>query len=361
MMLLIAQNHLQLIVEVALILIASMIFIINLVPLSLSVVTFLSLFLSGAFMLLFAADLFMLFLSFGQNEFTHPFGPIALACVITALASMKVMEESGVNVKGLKKLVYGIIVGITLFGGMMHRSFLILWIVGLFIGYTIISKSFRQKSVFTLKRILLVIGVIIVAFGSLQLLSMVLNMPIFSPLLRIARIETYSGSSLQTVLSSTELIGHNTNASYWSNSTATGFAEGYISLPMQFILFFGLPFPMFFGTLVIQKDSIDYMLSGIFGYAFDFGYLGLIGLIAFVLIVTILGLKILTIYREKREKSNKKYLGREVLLIGCLSAFISQALVGCFIFNRSINGLALLAFLVLAALVLGHTVTVKRH
>ena len=56
MMLLIAQNHLQLIVEVALILIASMIFIINLVPLSLSVVTFLSLFLSGAFMLLFAAD-----------------------------------------------------------------------------------------------------------------------------------------------------------------------------------------------------------------------------------------------------------------------------------------------------------------
>ena len=332
-MLLIAQNHLQLIIEIAIILIASMIFIINLVPLSLSVVTFLSLFLSGAFMLLFAADILMLFLSFGQNEFTHPFGPLALACVITALSSMKVMEESGVNVKGLKKLVYFIIIGITVFGGMMHRSFLTLWILGL----------------------------VVVAFGLLQGLSMVLNMPIFSPMLRIARIETYSGSSIKTVLTSTQLIGHNVSASYWANSTATGFAEGYISLPMQFILFFGLPYPVFFGTLVNQKDTIDYMLSGIFGYAFDFGYLGLIGLIIFVLFVIIVGLKVLTIYRQLREKKSQKYLGREVLLIGCLSAFISQTLVGCFIFNRTINGLALLTFLFLAALVLGHSVVVTRH
>lgn len=360
-MLLIAQNHLQLIIEVAIILIASMIFIINLVPLSLSVVTFLSLFLSGAFMLLFAADILMLFLSFGQNEFTHPFGPIALACVITALSSMKVMEESGVNVKGLKKLVYLIIIGITVFGGMMHRSFLILWIVGLFIGYTIISKSFRQKSVFTLKRILLFLGLIVVLFGALELLSAVLNMPIFSPSLRISRIETYSGSSIRTVLENTYLIGHSTSASYWTNATATGFAEGYISLPMQFILFFGLPYPVFFGTLVNQKDTIDYMLSGIFGYAFDFGYLGLIGLIIFVLFVIVVGLKILTIYRQKREKKSQKYLGREVLLIGCLSGFIAQALIGCFVFNRSINGLALLTFLFLAASVLGHTVVIKRH
>ncbi|OWT32589.1 hypothetical protein BGI41_06880 [Methanobrevibacter sp. 87.7] len=360
-MLLIAQNHLQLIIEIGIILIASMIFIINLVPLSLSVVTFLSLFLSGAFMLLFAADILMLFLSFGQNEFTHPFGPLALACVITALSSMKVMEESGVNVKGLKKLVYLIIIGITVFGGMMHRSFLTLWILGLFIGYTMISKSFRQKSVFTLKRIFMFLGLIVIAFGLLQGLSMVLNMPIFSPMLRIARIETYSGSSIKTVLANTQLIGHNINASYWSNATATGFAEGYISLPMQFILFFGLPYPVFFGTLVNQKDTIDYMLSGIFGYAFDFGYLGLIGLIIFVLFVIVVGLKVLTIYRQLREKKSQKFLGREVLLIGCLSAFIAQTLIGCFIFNRTINGLALLTFLFLAALVLGHSVVVTRH
>ena len=86
-----------------------------------------------------------------------------------------------------------------------------------------------------------------------------------------------------------------------------------------------------------------------------------IALIVFVLIVIVLGLKILSIYREKREKNNKKYLGKEVLLMGCLSGFIAQSLVGLFIFNRTINGLALLTFLFLAASVLGHIVTVKRH
>ncbi len=360
-MLLIAANHLQLIVEVAIILIALMIFIINLVPLSLSVVTFLSLFLSGAFTLIFGVDLLMLFASFGQNEFTHPFGPIALASIITALASMKVMEESGVNVKGLKKLVYILLLGITVFGGLMHRSFLILWIIGLFIGYLMISKSFREKSILTPKRIIMFMGVVVVAFVLLQVFSMISGMSVFSPVLRMQRIETYSGSSLQTVLSSTQLIGHNTNASFWTNDTATGFAEGYITLPMQVILFFGLPFPLFFGTLVNQKDTIDYMLSGIFGYTFDFGYLGLIVLIAFVLGTIIIGLKLLSIYRQKREKHNKKYLGKEVLLIGCLTGFISQSLVGLFIFNRTINGLALLTFLFLAASILGHIVTVRRY
>ncbi|WP_295721633.1 hypothetical protein [uncultured Methanobrevibacter sp.] len=360
-MLLIAANHLQLIIEVAIILIATMIFIINLVPLSLSVVTFLSLFLSGAFTLIFAIDLVMLFASFGQNEFTHPFGPIALASVITALSSMKVMEESGVNVKGLKKIVYILLAGITVFGGMMHRSFLVLWIVGLFIGYLVIAKSFREKSILTPKRIMLFAGLVVAAFALLQIFSMISGMEIFSPVLRMQRIETYSGNSLHTVLSSSNLIGHNTSASFWTNDTATGFAEGYISLPMQLVLFFGLPFPLFFGTLVNQKDTIDYMLSGIFGYTFDFGYLGLIVLIAFVLIVIVLGLKILSIYRQKREKNNKKYLGKEVLLMGCLSGFIAQSLVGLFIFNRTINGLALLTFLFLAASVLGHIVTVKRH
>ena len=92
-MLLIAQNHFQLIVEVGLILLATMIFVLNLVPFSLSVVTFLSLFLSGGFAILFGVDLAFLILSFGQHEFTHPFGPIALLAIMTALASLKVMED----------------------------------------------------------------------------------------------------------------------------------------------------------------------------------------------------------------------------------------------------------------------------
>lgn len=358
MMFLIAQNHLQLIIEVGLILLVSLIFCLNLIPLSLSVVTFLSLFLSGGFVLLFGADIVFLVISSSQNEFTHPFGPIALLAVITALASLKVMENSGVDVAGLKKLVYLLIAGITVFGGLMHRSFLLLWFVGLFIGYIIISKSFRQKSVFTLKRIFMFVGLGLAAFASLEVVSRLTNMTIFSPLLRLERIGDNSLASIRMVLENTQLIGHSGSASYWGTE-GTAFAEGYITLPMQLILMFGLPFPLFFGVLVNQKDTVDYMLPGIMGYGFDFGYLGLIGLMIFVVGTIIVGLKVLTKYREKREKNNKKYLGKEVLLIGALTAFISQALIGLFIFNRTINGTALLAFIFLGALILANAVTLK--
>ena len=101
------------------------------------------------------------------------------------------------------------------------------------------------------------------------------------------------------------------------------------------------------------------MLPGIFGYGFDFGILGLAGLIIFVLGTIIIGFKVLVMYREKREKNNKKYLGREVLLTGALAAFMSQALIGLFIFNRTINGMALLTFLFLGALILANVVTLK--
>ena len=69
---------------------------------------------------------------------------------------------------------------------------------------------------------------------------------------------------------------------------------------MQLIIFFGLPFPLFCGVLVNVKDTIDYMPPGIFGYGFDFGYLGLVGLIVFVLGTIIIGLKILTMYRKRK-------------------------------------------------------------
>lgn len=359
-MILIAQNHLQLIVEVFLMLLASFIFIINLVPLTLSIVTFFSLFISGGLVLLFGVDLVFLVLSLGQNEFTHPFGPVAVLGAITALASLKVMEESGVNVNSLKKFVYLLIALITIFGGLMHRSFLLLWILGLFIGYLIISKSFREKSVFTLKRILMFVAAGIAGFLGLEVVSRITGMTIFSPLLRLQRIEQYSFSSIKMVLDNTYLIGHSGAASYWGVE-GTAFAEGYISLPMQLILAFGLPFPLFFGVLVNQKDTVDYMLPGIMGYAFDFGYLGLIALIIFVLGTILVGLKVLTIYRNKRENKNKKYLGKEVLLIGALTAFISQALIGLFVFNRTINGMALLTFMVIGAYILSNAVTLKKR
>ena len=348
-MLLIAQNHFQLIVEVGLILLATMIFVLNLVPFSLSVVTFLSLFLSGGFAILFGADLAFLILSFGQHEFTHPFGPIALLAIITALASLKVMEESGVNVGRLKRIVYILLAAITIFGGAMHRSFLLLWFVGLFIGYTIISKSFRQKSILTVRRIGMFFGAALVAFGVLEIVARISGMEVFSPVLRISRLAANSLSSLKLVVENTWLIGHDPASSYWSNSS--GFADGYISLPMQFILLFGLPFPLFFGLLVTRKDTIDYMLPGIFGYAI---------LLLIVLGTIIVGLMILREYRHKRESKNRKYLGKEVLLIGSLTGFVSQAIIGLFLFNRTVNGMALLTFMFLGSLVLAHTVTIRR-
>ena len=357
-MLLIAQNHLQLIVEVAILLFVILVFCLNLIPLSLSVVTFLSLFLIGGFTLLFGADIALLVISASQSEFTHPFGPLALLGAVTALASLKVMKESGVDVRPLRRFVILFIAGITVFGGLMHRSFLLLWILGLFLGYFIISKSFRGKSFLTGKRILTFLGLAGVSFVLLEVVARVTGMTIFSPLLRLGRIEQYSISSIKTVLNNIQLIGHSGNASYWG-AEGTAFAEGYITLPMQFILLFGLPFPMFFGILVNQKDTIDYMLPGILGYGFDFGYLGLIGLMIFVLGTIIIGFKVLTMYREKRERNNKKYLGKEVLLTGALSAFCAQALIGLFIFNRSINGMALLTFIFLGMLVLANVVTIK--
>ena len=129
---------------------------------------------------------------------------------------------------------------------------------------------------------------------------------------------------------------------------------------MQFILLFGLPFPLFFGLLVTRKDTIDYMLPGIFGYAYDFGYLTFLILLLIVLGTIIVGLMILREYRHKRESKNRKYLGKEVLLIGSLTGFVSQAIIGLFLFNRTVNGMALLTFMFLGSLVLAHTVTIRR-
>jgi hypothetical protein len=129
---------------------------------------------------------------------------------------------------------------------------------------------------------------------------------------------------------------------------------------MSLIILFGLPFPVFYGILVSKKDVIDYMLPGIFGYTFDFGYLTLILLLLWCVGVTILGFKMLTVYRSKRENGTRKYLGREALLIGSLAAFMAQALVGLFIMNRSINGTALLTFMFLGTLIVSHILVLKK-
>ncbi|MDI6644832.1 MAG: hypothetical protein QME14_07210 [Methanobacteriaceae archaeon] len=355
---LIAQNHLQFIIEIALILYAGMMFVLNIVPLSMSLVLFLSLILCVGFTLMFGIDSALLLLQLGHFELTHSFGPIALLAAVTALATLPIMKESGVNTDSLKRFVVLLIILITIAGGLMHRSFLLLWLLGLLFGYFIISKSFRQKSVFTIKKILLFAVIGIAGFGSLELLSRFLEMPVLSPFLRIFRIEAFADPSIAMVLKNSNLMGHEHGACYWADQCLNG-TDGYITLPMSLIISFGLPFPLFYGILVTKKDVIDYMLPGIFGYTFDFGYLGLIALLLWCLGTFYLGFRILSIYRDQRENGDKRFLGREALLIGTLSAFIAQSIVGLFLMNRSINGTALLTFLFLGALVGAHIMSLK--
>src|SRR5690606_26250356 len=99
-------------------------------------------------------------------------------------------------------------------------------------------------------------------------------------------------------------------------ANSLGSSDGYVTLPMSLINLFTLPFPLFSGVLVTKKDLIDYMLPGIFGWAFDFGYGVMILLLLWCLFVIISGFYILRIYRTKRHNGSRRYLGREALLIG---------------------------------------------
>lgn len=358
-MALIAQNHLQLIIEFGLVLYLGVIFILSLAPISLSAVLLFSLLLGLALSVLFGIDAIFLFVSFGQSEFSHPFGPIALLAIVTALAALPMMKDAGIGVGRLKLFIYFILILLTVFGGLVHRSFLILWILGLVIGFLILSKSFRQKSILSIKKIVTFIVAVLAAFGILELLSSILQMPVLSPLLRIARIESNSGPGLNLVINNITLLGHIQNSSFWGSS-GLGFGDGYITLPINLITSFGLPFPVFYGLLVNKKDVVDYMLPGIFAWGYDFGYLTLLFLLLWCVGVIIIGFKMLVIYREKRENGSRRFLGREALLIGSLTAFIAQAVVGLFLMNRTVNGMALLTFIFLSALVVGHIITLKK-
>jgi len=355
---LIPQNHLQLIVEVGIILYAAMIFLLNLAPISLSLVLFICIVLGIGFNVIFGLDVVALFMSFGQSEFTHPFGPIALLAAVSSLSALAIMEDVGVDTGGLRGFVYILMLGITVFGGLMHRSFLLLWLLGLMVGLFLISKSMRSRSIITLKRVAAFALVAVAGFGGLELLSRILEMPVLSPLLRLERLENFSVPSIKMVIKNTTLLGHNPMSSYWGE-LSRGFADGYISLPLQLILFFGLPFPVFYGILVNKKDVIDYMVPGIFGWAYDFGYVTLVFLLIWCMGIIILGLRVLSMYREKREKGVRSYLGREALLTGALAAFISQAIIGLFIINRTINGTALLTFIFLSSLIFANSFGLK--
>jgi hypothetical protein len=334
------------------------IFIFNLIPFSLSLVLFIALILSVGFTVLFGIDAGLLFLSTAK-EFSVPFGPLAIFSIVTLLGALPMMKKVGIKVVNLRIFVFILIGLIAITGGIVHRVFLIQWILGLLIGFFIISKSFQQKSFFTVKKIISVSAVIVLATGFLELLSRVLQMSILSPLLRLSRFEENILPNITLVLKYTTLFGHVQGSSYWG-PLDTGFASGYITLPLTLINWFTLPFPLFYGILVSKKDVIDYFLPGTFGFAFDFGYITLIGLLIWCVAVILIGFNMLATYRKKRENNNRKYLGREALLIGALTAFIAQAIVGLFFQNRAINGSVLLTFMFLGSLVISNILLVKR-
>ena len=355
----IAVNNLEFILEVAIFLQIAIILVLNLFRITLSRILFFSLILGIGLTALFSFDALALFLPFlGLHEFTHTYGPIVIMVIVTAWAALSIMSEVGIQVTNVKRLIFLLIIIITFSGGLVHRDFLILWMMGLFFGFFIISKSFRQKSFISMKRIIAVVAAVIVGFASLELLSRILSMTVLSPIVRIERIFENAVPSLKMVINNTNLWGHNIGSAYW-NSTDTGSSSGYIALPISLILTFGLPYQVFFGVLVTKKDIIDYFVPGIFGYAFDFGYIVMALLLIWCIFVIVLGMKILAEYREKRERGNKSLLGREALLIGSLAAFASQAILGLFIINRAINGTALVTFIFLSGLVVAHVILPK--
>jgi hypothetical protein len=356
---LIPENHLQFIIEIAVLIHVGIILLFNAIAIPLTLVLILSLFLTIILAALFGIDTAFLFLPYvSHHEFTHPFGPLAVFAWVTLSASANLLSEVDIkssSIKALALILFGVI---AVAGGIMHRSFLLLWFLGWFLGYLIMSKSFRKSSRITLKRVLAVIAAAIASFGILEIFASIFNAPVLSPLLRISRIEQYAMPSIKMVIKNTLLWGHVQGSCFWG-SNCLGGSDGYISLPMNLINFFTLPFPLFSGVLVTQKDYIDYMLPGIFGVAFDFGYLGLLFLMGWCLLVIITGLYILREYRSKRRNGSRRYLGREALLIGALVAFITQTVIGLFIFTRTIDGAAMLTYILLSALVLAHVFVVK--
>ncbi|MTK63987.1 MAG: hypothetical protein F8N15_05550 [Methanobacterium sp.] len=357
---LIAENHLQFIIEIAILIHAAVLLMFNIIIIPLSLVLFLSMVLTIIIAALFGIDTIFLFLPFvSHHEFTHPFGPLAVFAWVTFFASASLLTELEIRSASIKTLAIILFFIIAVAGGMMHRSFLLLWLLGWFIGTLLISRSFKRTSQITVKRVFAVIAAGIAAFGLLEVLSRILNFTILSPLLRITRVEEFAMPSLAMVIKNTTFWGHVQGSCYWG-AKCLGGSDGYITLPMNFVNMFTLPFPLFAGILVVKKDAIDYMLPGIFGVAFDFGYLGLFALMAWVMIVTVTGLYILREYRSKRLAGSRNYIGREALLIGALTAFISQSIIGLFLFNRSFNGAAMIIYILLSALVVAHVMSIKR-
>lgn len=356
----IAQNNLQFILEVAILVHLGILFLFNLLNVSLRLALSLSLLLTMFLSLIFSLDTLCLFLPFvSHQEFTHAFGPLSILGWVTLTSGIQILRERGVTSPSLSKINILLFFIILIAGGIMHRSFLLMWLLGVGIGYYLISKCYKTKTKIKFKTISYFVVIALTSFTVLEILSRILNLEVLSPSVRISRVEKNIIPSLQMVLPNIRFWGHVPGSCHWG-SECLGGADGYITLPVTLIHFLRLPYHIFYGILVNQKDYIDYMLPGIFAVAFDGGYFSLLFLLVWIAFVTILASKILKKYKEKRSEGSTRYLGREALLIGSLSAFISQSMVGLFVVNRSFNESALLTYIIISALTVAHVIKVEQ-
>jgi hypothetical protein len=202
-----AQNHLQLIIEVAVLIQMGVVLLLNIIPFTLSMVLFLSLILTMFLAGLFSVDTALVFLPYvSHQEFTHPFGPLAVFAWVTFSASASLLSEVEIKSTSITTLAIILFVVIAIAGGLMHRSFLILWFLGWFIGYFIMSKSFRRSVKITRKRVVAAFGAVIGGFAVLEILSKVLNASVLSPLVRLSRLEEYAIPTIKMVIKNTDSV-----------------------------------------------------------------------------------------------------------------------------------------------------------
>jgi len=169
-MALIASSHLMLILEFAILMHIGVLLLYNFIPLNFSLVFVLSLILGVGITVLFGIDAACLILPmFNHHEFTHPYGPLAILVVVTSWSIIPVIEDQGSKTSNIKLLVILITAGITLFGAIVHRDFLIMWALGLLTGFLIISKNFkRENSYVNVRNILLIVIGLIVLFALME-------------------------------------------------------------------------------------------------------------------------------------------------------------------------------------------------
>ena len=210
-MALIATNHLALIIEFAILMHIGILLLLNFLPLNSNVVYMLSLVLGAGIPML------------SHHEFTHPYGPIAIFVIVTSWAMTYMLQGQGVRTSNLKLLVLLETIGIAIFGAVVHRDFLIMFILGILIGFFILDKTNgkgkHEHSILTPRNMLLVVVAMFLLFGIMEGLSQVLHMEIISPLSRIDRMNANQFSSLKLVIDNTNLFGHSANATYWGNSS----------------------------------------------------------------------------------------------------------------------------------------------